>query len=73
MSKPELVDAKNIIANFLQNEIEPLFKSGARITMVVRNPSADREPHSGALLVTNDDIDTAIEALQYLKKQERID
>lgn len=51
----------------LCGEVSDLFKPGSKITVVVRNPSADKEPHSAALTVGDDDIDQAIAALQYLK------
>lgn len=51
-------------------DIADLFKPGAKVTVIVRNPSQDKEPHSAALTVGNDDFDHVAEALEYLRKWE---
>ena len=67
----KLTNARRIIADHLA-EIETLFTGKVYLTIVARNPHLDREPHSASLVVTNDNIDTVVEALAYLKNQETI-
>ncbi|MDE2105783.1 MAG: hypothetical protein KGL39_51640 [Patescibacteria group bacterium] len=59
--------AHELIAEFCA-DIAALFKSGARVSVVVRNPALDRtEKHSAAMFISDDDPDLVIEALNYLK------
>jgi len=52
-------------------EIAKLFKPGAKVSVIVRNPAADEtEPHSAAMLVSDDNPDQIIAALEHLKKRE---
>jgi hypothetical protein len=47
-------------------DIADLFKPGAKVTILIRNPSqAD-----GDMVVTDDEIDLAMQALQRLKEKE---
>jgi hypothetical protein len=48
-------------------EIAKLFRPGAKVSVIVRNPSFDRTPHSASMLVTLDDIGEISGALEYLK------
>lgn len=47
-------------------DIAKLFKPGAKVTVVVRNPAADREPHSAAMMVGDDDLSDMQDAIRYL-------
>lgn len=49
-------------------DIADLFKSGAHVTILVRNPVVN----DGDVLVTDDQIDLAIAALQNLKAKEEL-
>lgn len=50
--------------------IAKLFKPGALVTVIVRNPGSDRTPHSAAMLVGDDSIDSVCEAALCLKERE---
>jgi hypothetical protein len=49
-------------------EIAELFRPGAKVTILVRNPGLD----DGDMVITDDAIDSAIAALQNLKAQEEL-
>jgi len=52
-------------------EICDLFKSGAKVTVLVRNPGrGEQGPHSADMLVSDDDLDEVIKSLEYLKARE---
>lgn len=51
--------------------IEDLFKPGAKVSVIVRNPGQGSEPHSADIFVSNDnDFEALIEAIHYLRKRE---
>lgn len=51
-------------------EIAKMFRPGAKVTVIVRNPEFDKEPHSAAMLVGDDDLDSVSAAVGYLKQRE---
>jgi hypothetical protein len=54
-------------------QIAKLFKPGAKITILVRNPDwCTKEPHSGDMTVGDDDLAEAIAALTYLKDRKEV-
>ena len=54
-------------------EIEDCFNPGAKVTVLVRNPGADdKEPHSAAVIATNDSMEQIQAALAYLKAREEM-
>jgi hypothetical protein len=53
-------------------EIAKLFRPGAKVSVIVRNPNFDKTPHSAAALTTIDDIDELIGCLKYLKTRDKI-
>jgi len=48
------------------SEIADLFKPGAKVSVVVRNPDI-RGDHSVEMFVSDDDPDAVIEAIEHLK------
>lgn len=46
--------------------IAKLFLAGAKVSVVVRNPAIDKEPHSAAVFIGDDDADQVIAAIQAL-------
>lgn len=43
------------------------FKPGAKLTLIVRNPTADKEPGSADVVLTDDEVSDAIAALRRFK------
>lgn len=48
-------------------DAESLFKPGAKLTLVVRNPAAEAAGRDADLIMTNDSLDEAMAALQRRK------
>lgn len=48
------------------DQIERMFRSGAKVTIIVRNPSIE----DADTLVTKDDIDAVVDAIRSLQAQE---
>jgi hypothetical protein len=61
----KLINLHAQVANHC-GEIADLFKPGARVTVLVRNPGLD----DGDIVVTDDSIDAAIAALENLKRKD---
>lgn len=49
-------------------EIADLFKPGAKVTVVVRNPEI-RSDHSADMFISDDDPDAVIEAIEHLRSR----
>ena len=67
MSTPALVNLHPSISTYL-NKIVALFKPGAKITLIVRNPDVP----DGDVILGNDNLDDAIAAINNLKAREPI-
>jgi len=51
--------------------IAKLFKPGAKVSILIRNPNvAGKEPHSADMVVSDDDMGQVIESIEYLRKRE---
>ena len=62
-SLPALIEA---LADIASRKIERLFKPGAKVTILVRNPDHGKD-HSADLIVSNDSLDEIQASLDYLK------
>ena len=62
-------DLKNVHMrlNNMAEEIETMFKPGAKVTIVVRNPLISDDAD---LVVTNDDLDGVIKSVNKFKEKE---
>ena len=70
VSKEVLRNIKDEIADHAE-KIEKLFRPGAKVTVLVRNPNFGKD-HSADVLVTNDKLDDVFAALEHLKTREEI-
>jgi hypothetical protein len=52
-------------------EIAKLFKPGAKVTVIVRNPG-EGVGHSAAMAVGDDDLAQVISAIEYLRTREEL-
>ncbi len=53
-------------------EICDLFKPGAKVTILVRNPGRGAEPYSADLVISDDDLNEVSKALEYLKARDLV-
>nr|WP_315462660.1 hypothetical protein [uncultured Sphingomonas sp.] len=63
--------ATQAAVSVLLNDIAGRFKPGAKLTLVVRNPTAEAAGKDADFVMTNDTLDEAMAALQRRKDAKR--